>query len=214
MIRHVLFDMDGVLIDSGESIIETNRYVLKQFGMEVPEELLRKVVGPPLTVVYRDYFHFRDEDIPCAIRLYRQKYDDENVSMVTVYDGVTDMLKKLSSDYNLHVATAREERVAVGLLSKLGIKKYFSDINGLDQSEGVRDKSDIIRNIIAKFPGYPPSDFVMIGDREDDIKAAVNNGIRALGAVYGYGSIEEFEDAEYVVSSPADIYNYLLMIGK
>ena len=160
MIRHILFDMDGVLIDSGASIIETNKYVLHQFGAEVTEEILKKVVGPPLTVVYRDYFHFRDEDIPCAIKLYRKKYDDENVSMVTVYDGITEMLKKLSSDYSLHVATARDENVAAGLLSKLGINQYFTDINGLKQS--VRDKSEVIGSIMARFPKDSPSAFIIL----------------------------------------------------
>ncbi len=45
----------------------------------------------------------------------------------------------------------------------------------------------------------------MVGDRSFDIEAAHNNGIRCLAAAWGYGSPEEWAQADAVAATPADV---------
>ena len=55
MWKYILFDLDGTITNSGEGIMNCIRYALEQMGREIPaEQTLRKFVGPPLVVGFRE----------------------------------------------------------------------------------------------------------------------------------------------------------------
>ena len=201
---YILFDMDGVLIDSKESIIETNRAVLQHYGVSVDENTLRKVVGPPLHLVYSEYFGFEQERIPDAIKRYRELYDTRYIKTVRVFDGVAGILRELTqAGYALYVATSRDTAVSVNLLKKLNMDSYFTEIVGL--SEGRNTKEYVIGYILNRLPAGDRGNAVMVGDREMDVDAAAAYGIKTIGASYGYGSPEELRNAAIVVNTATDI---------
>ena len=70
--------------------------------------------------------------------------------------------------------------------------------------EGV-DKTELLAYALGRNPGYAAA--VMIGDRRHDMIGARNNNMGAIGAAWGYGSVEELElaGAECIVESPVEL---------
>ena len=77
--------------------------------------------------------------------------------------------------------------------------------------ESRNKKADVIRYALESCHIGDKSSAIMIGDRENDISGAKENGLDSLGVLYGYGSREELESAgaTYIVNKPAEIINYV-----
>ena len=70
----VLFDLDGTLIESGPGIFAVTREVLKDMGLEGPDdERIRKMVGPPLRHSFRDVIGVPEERAEEAAQKYMAK---------------------------------------------------------------------------------------------------------------------------------------------
>ena len=72
-----------------------------------------------------------------------------------------------------------------------------------------RGKAGLIENILRCF-GAKPGESLMAGDRAGDIDGAHDAGVRAAGALYGYGSREELSRADYLCQTPDDIMRLAL----
>ena len=71
----ILFDLDGTLIDSGEGVFNSVEYALKKFGIEVKDKTkLRCFIGPPLTVSFKTFYGFDDENADRGVVYYREYY--------------------------------------------------------------------------------------------------------------------------------------------
>ena len=72
MWKYILFDLDGTITNSGEGIMNCIRYALEQMGREIPaEQTLRKFVGPPLVVGFREYTDDCYGKVPGALSVGR-----------------------------------------------------------------------------------------------------------------------------------------------
>lgn len=73
-------------------------------------------------------------------------------------------------------------------------------------------KIELIKLALSHFPNHICSDFIMIGDRADDIIGAKKNKISSIGILYGYGTSEELKEQQpnYIVSSIKQLEKILL----
>lgn len=96
MWKYILFDLDGTITNSGEGIMNCIRYALEQMGHEIPaEQTLRKFVGPPLVVGFREYTDLTEEEAKTATEKYRERYQSEGLFEAYVYEGFEAVLKYL-----------------------------------------------------------------------------------------------------------------------
>jgi len=68
-------------------------------------------------------------------------------------------------------------------------------------------KVDVLENILG-ITGVQKKAAFMVGDRETDMTAGTNVGIRTVGVSWGFGSRSELSSAEVVVDSPTDLLRY------
>ena len=81
----LLLDLDGTLVDPAPGIIGSTQYVLREFGLPVPEVAdLHWVIGPPLRVTFAKLLG-GDGDVEAAVRLYRERYGDGALFDATPY---------------------------------------------------------------------------------------------------------------------------------
>jgi phosphoglycolate phosphatase len=68
----------------------------------------------------------------------------------------------------------------------------------------------MIARALADF-GVAAADTAMIGDRHFDIEGARENGVRAIGVGWGFGSLDELRDAgaDAIAATPADLHDLL-----
>lgn len=214
MYNSILFDLDGTLTDPGVGITNSVSYALKKYRITVtnPKELYR-FIGPPLHESFETFYHFSPEKAKEAVEYYREYYSDRGIYENILYPGIEDLLKQLKeSNKHLIVATSKPEKYAKQIIDHFALTKYFDYIAGANMDGSRTKKSEVISYAIASLKIKELSQTVMIGDREYDIFGAKQNGIDALGVLYGYGAYQELADAgaDYIAEKPKDILNIIL----
>jgi phosphoglycolate phosphatase len=210
----VFFDLDGTLVDSGEGVRNSVEYALKKFGIEVEnKDSLSCFIGPPLTVSFKTFYGFDDENADRGVVYYREYYKDKGIFEGYVYDGIEETLKRLKdAGKKVMVATSKPEEYAKRVLEKFEIAKYFDFIAGATMDEKTRANKIEIMQYAFDSCGVSPSDTIMVGDRLFDIEGAKHFGMECIAVLYGYGSKEEFEKygAESIVETAEDVANLIL----
>lgn len=209
----VLFDLDGTLTDSAQGIINCAIYSFEKMGLPLYErDRYRVFIGPPLKVTYSQDFGLNEEDTVKAIAYFRERYFTKGMFENAVYDGIEDMLKELkNAGLRLAVATSKLENIAKQILEHFRLDKYFDYIGGA-LPDGSRDYKDQVIEYVMDILNADKRKTVMIGDRIHDIEGAHKVGIDSIGALYGYGSREELENAGalFIADTPRDITKLLL----
>ena len=213
----VLFDLDGTLFDSGEGVKNSVVYALDKFGIKVEDrDALGCFIGPPLTVSFKTFYGFNEENADRGVAFYREYYKEKGIFEGYVYDGIEECLKRLKeSGKRIVVATSKPEIFAKKILEKFGIDKYFDFIAGATIDERTRStKNQIIEYAMESCNIDTPEDVIMVGDRLFDIEGAKHFGMECIAVLYGYGSREEFLQygADYIVETPRDVADLLLNV--
>lgn len=193
--KRILFDLDGTLTDPFLGITRSVAYSLKSFGIEVDDlETLKPFIGPPLDVSFREYYHMDEAQSWKAVEKYREYFSKKGLFENKVYEGVEDFLQSLMNmDMKLYVCTSKPEVFAKEILDHFSLTPYFTGIYGATLDGSLKNKGDVIAHCI-KQEQLNIQDCMMVGDRQHDIVGAHQNQIPCIGVLYGYGSLEEFQE--------------------
>lgn len=209
----ILFDLDGTLTDPGEGITNSVAYALNKYGIVNTDRTeLYPFIGPPLYASFMKYYGFTEEEAVKAVDYYREYYKDKGIFENRLYDGIDDVLKRLTEAGKvLLVATSKPEVFAKRILSYFGIDKYFAVIAGATMDGSLIEKSDII-SYAFKNSGFSKENALMVGDRSFDILGAKEQGVTSAGVLWGYGSLEELKSAgaDMIFERVEDIEKILL----
>ncbi len=197
-IKHILLDLDGTLTDPKEGITKSVQYALEQLDVEPPPmDDLEWTIGPPLTVAFEKLLGTKDKQkIQQAIDFYRERYVERCAIENKPYDGIEDTLQLLKDHgFELYLATSKPWSYAGKILEHFDLHHYFDGIHG-SELDGTRDyKEDLIEYILEQRK-LQNEKTLMIGDRFYDIQGAKHNKVRSVGVTYGYGSLEEIQEAD------------------
>ncbi len=183
-VKNMIFDFDGVIIDSMHIRTEGFREIFSNYDDEVVNKLIKyHLYNAGLSRFHKiKYFYnellnkqVSDEEI----QIYADKFTNIMRLKLTSKDilikDTIDFIKRNYNTYNFHIASGSEENELKFLCNKLDIDKYFKSIKG-----SPIHKNDLVRNIIND-NNYSKELTVMIGDSINDYEAATVNGIKFLG---------------------------------
>jgi phosphoglycolate phosphatase len=201
----LIFDLDGTLTDSKPGIVGCLREVLEARKMS-DYGSLERFIGPPVEQWAAELLpHGSAEDRLALARDYRACYNRVGWSNNSVFPGVADLLAQLHREgFPLYVCTSKHEHFAVRILESFGIAQYFNGIYGDRNDYESHSKSDLLARILSRHAIDHTSTW-MVGDRSFDIEAAHLNGIRCVAAAWGYGTPEEWAQADAVAATPAEV---------
>lgn len=194
---HLLFDLDGTLTDPFPGITKSIQHALVALDHSAPPaEDLRWCIGPPLRQVFAKLLGTTDAAlIEAAIIKYRERFGTIGLFENTIYPGIEPALAELKqSGHTLGVATSKPAVFAARIIEHFKLKPYFQAVDGSEMDGTRGDKTSLIAYIL-KRDAIAPANTIMIGDREYDMIGARQNGVAALGVLWGYGSKEELETA-------------------
>ncbi len=211
---YLLFDLDGTITDSFDSVANCFIYALSFFGVKVEDRAeLIAAMGPPLKDSFTKLYGLNEADSQKAVEKYRERYTTYNTLENKLYDGIKDVLYSLKDlGYRLVLATSKPEEYAVKILKYFNIYDCFYDVCGASFDKSRSEKYDVIRYLLDKNNITDLSKAVMIGDRKYDLEAAKMHGMDAIGVLYGYGSYEELSSYPNVFLAPTVemLYNYFV----
>jgi len=193
----VLFDLDGTLTDSRAGITACIRHALDRVGHPCPDdEALAIYVGPPLRGTLSTLLGTMDGSlIETALRHYRTRYEAVGLFENRVYDDVPAMLDAIGRrGHTMAVATAKMRHTATRIVEHFALARHFTAVYGAEPEGRFDAKIDLLAHLIESGVIRPEA-AVMVGDRASDIVAAKINGIRSIGALWGYGEPGELADA-------------------
>jgi phosphoglycolate phosphatase-like HAD superfamily hydrolase len=118
-----------------------------------------------------------------------------------VYEGTLDVLEDLRrEEFCLALCSNGPQDYVDAFLEAHKVRHYFQEI----RARGFRhvEKADMVREILEIQPARP---VFVVGDRGDDIQAARANDCFAIASQYGFGSKEEWADADIQIGSVRDV---------
>ena len=208
----LLFDLDGTLTDSTEGILKCFEHAITELGFEAPKDT-NSILGPPLRQSFAEFCGMNEQQVDEAVRIFRERYSTVGLFENHVYDGIPEMLEKLKSGYKrLMVATSKPQVYAVRIFDKFNLSRYFEFVGGAEL-DGSRDyKDEVIEYVLAQAGITDRSTVLMIGDRRQDVLGAHKTGIKCMGILWGYGSVEELTQsgADYIAKTPGEAADMLL----
>lgn len=208
----LLFDLDGTLTDSTEGIVRCLEYALERMGFDIPEDK-NKFLGPPLYRSFAEFCGMNEEQVNEAVRIFRERYSTVGLFENRVYEGVPEMLKRLrDGGKRIMVATSKPEVYAVRIFDRFGLSQFFEIVGGANINGTRNDKDEVIEYVLEKAGISDRSSVLMIGDRRQDVIGAHKTGLKCMGILWGFGSIEELTEAgaDFIAETPVKAADMLL----
>ena len=210
MVKLLIFDMDGTLIDTDKVLFETRKelfllYKPKDFAID--EEVVRTYSGPPIQESIANAFPEKDTNF--ILKEYRARTEKYYDYYLKLYPGEKEILKKLHSEgYILTIATQKNKKMALKSLEMKGICDYFSLI--LTSNDGFKTKPspDMINYILANF-NCKPEEAIMIGDTAYDYLAAKNANVKSILFKGSKRTYSEEVNPEGIFETYDEIYRFL-----
>ena len=205
----VLFDLDGTLTDPREGITRCIAHALERMGVAPPPlDALTFAIGPPLRDSLAQLLGTRERAaVERALALYRERFADVGLFENAPYAGIHEALAAIrGAGARLFVATSKPHVYAERIVRHFGLDAHFVEVHGCELDGTREDKRDLLAHLLPRH-GIAPEHAVMIGDRGVDMRAARHHGVRAVGALWGYGTAEELETAgaHVLCESPAGL---------
>jgi phosphoglycolate phosphatase len=202
----VIFDLDGVLVDSRAVFVSCVNHAFAKLGLPTRSGAeLERYIGPPFPYAFGELLGVAHDApiVTACIDGYRERYVTASLTETTVAPGIPEALQALDGR-RLAVATSKPKAFADPLLDAMGIGAYFSVVAGPDLADHVEDKTETLGRALHQLG---PTRAVMVGDRSFDIVAAHAHGLPAIGVTWGIGTPKELHDAgaERIIGHPGDL---------
>lgn len=205
----VLFDLDGVLVDSRTAFVRSINAALSEHGLpERPADELLVYLGPPLHRTMALFAH-DEEQADALVVSYRARYRRTMAQESEVFPGIPETLAALAETMPLVVATSKAQALAEPLLEQLGLRDHFAAIHGPRLQARDESKSLTIARALEGLPHARRP--VMIGDRKFDVLGARAHDMPCVGVLWGIGGEQELREAgaAALVHEPAELVDLL-----
>lgn len=173
---------------------------MKEAGLDINNIDLKSFIGQTPHDIWRS-LGVEEERIPSLVRLTGSMMDKNMVDFGELFEGSIESLLYLKEKYQLIICSNCRNSYMDHARYAYDLDKYFSSyITGEDHF--FKDKYQILKEMDL-------GDFIMVGDRENDIKAGLKNNMETIFAKYGYGSLEEGAKASYIIEDIREIMDIL-----
>jgi phosphoglycolate phosphatase len=203
----VIFDLDGVLIDSRAAFTRSFNHALTTNGLpEEPPESLYRFIGPPLESNFTILLGEQEGDlalVPALVAAYRDRYGAMAAAETLLYDGVRELLDAVALP--MAIATLKPAALARPLAEALGIADRFVAIEGPALTDADETKAVTAARALRRLGDPDPARTPFVGDRGTDIAAAHALGLPAVAACWGMGQDDELAGADLFAETPAGL---------
>ncbi len=211
--RHILFDLDGTLVDSAPGILQSFRVVLDGLGLDPAVPLDRGLIGPPLMDIV-------DRLLPAATTQAKQQvaeafkndYDLHGVLASVRFTGIDECLSKLHQDgASLWLATNKRQAPTRRLADAFGWGRLFNATYSLDSfTPAKRSKAELLQDIIERH-NIDRGRAVYVGDRKEDEDAANACNLRFVMVAWGYDT--GVPTLAPLATTPGALHNLIRQLG-
>ena len=198
MIKLVIFDLDGTLINTIADIGNACNHALRKCGYpERNAEEYNLLVGRG---IYNLFMRALPQDQATESMVIRMKdyfipyYNSHLFDYTVPYDGIPELLDILEDKgIRIAVASNKYQEATEILVKKFFGKHEFVKILGQRDGNPIKPDPQIVHEIMDALPGITEKEIVYCGDSDVDMQTGKNAGVTTVGVTWGFRSREELE---------------------
>ena len=200
MIKACIFDLDGTLTDTLDSLVYSVNATLGEMGLPaITDEQCQAFVGNGARRLLEDSLdaagnagHTRIEE---AMEIYKRIFDVNCTYKVKPYEGIMELLKSLK-ERNIYTAVLsnKPHGQTVKVVKEVIGDEWIDWAQGQQEHIARKPDPEAVYTILERF-GVKKEDTLYIGDSEVDIKTGHNAGVTTIGVTWGFRSRKELIEA-------------------
>ena len=222
-IRHLIFDLDGTLVDSRLDLSNSINAMLRHFGKPLlPNEVIASYIGDGAPMLVRRSLGDPDDEsfVQHALEFFLLYYREHKLDNTFVYPGIKECLDSIRSSRNgsgmkMSVLSNKPVGPSRAIVEALGLGDYFFQVYGGNSFHTKKPDPTGVRALLEE-SGTEAGQTVIIGDSDIDVLTARNAGTYSIGVNYGFAP-HTFVDAapDVLVETPEEIGQVFIgAIGK
>jgi len=207
MIKHISFDLDGVLIDTIDVMNMSWDVVIDKFALLVSFDEYRKLIGRP----FKEILSMLNIDcsLHCEIEDTYSKISEENIDKIKLYDGVIECIRFLNEiGMKVSIVTSKDRRRTNALVDRL-LRDVHIDIivcpEDVCTNRGKPNPDQLLLACIKA--GVSPHETIFLGDMKVDALTSKESGTSFVYAGWGYEG--EYSSNEIWMDAPESFLEYL-----
>lgn len=212
MVKAIVFDLDGTLLNTLDDLHLSVNYAMEKFGYPtLSKEQVRQILGRGIRFMIENALPEKARDrVDEVLSVFKAYYDVHKDDNTAPYDGVIDMLKAVKkADYKTAIVSNKYDQAVQQL--KDGLFCGYIDF-ALGQVEGVESKPapDGVWLALEKL-GVSKEDAVYMGDSEVDLLTAKNAQMRCIACSWGFRDKAQLVGfgASEIIDRPQDLLEIL-----
>ncbi len=213
MIKLIIFDLDGTLIDSLDDLTEAVNFMLASFDRPLRSKAeIRTMIGQGARNLVQ--LALGDDASAQLVDQALPLFLDYNMLHIAdhtrLYPGVAELLPSLQqAGYQLALLSNKDEGHCRLLLQQLGLADYFAAILGADSLPERKPSPLPVLTIMERF-SLTPAETLLVGDSSNDFISGKAAAVTTIGCCYGYGSEAELAEADFRVESALAILDMIV----
>ncbi len=215
--KTVVFDLDGTLLNTIDTIAYYGNKALSAFGFPTyPADRYKYFVGNGAVKLVRRALdasgEYTEDDFKKVFDYYNEIYNADSLYLTRPYDGIVEMLRKLkSAGIKTGVISNKPDFATVDV-----VKKVLGE-NLIDICHGARDcfplKPDPASTLeILKELSANAEHSAFVGDTSVDIETGKAASLHTIGVKWGFRTEQELKDAgaEFIISEPKELFDIII----
>ena len=183
MIKAIIFDMDGLMIDSERVTFECYQERLKDMNLTMDEEFYKTLLGKPIKGIYQRFYDVYGNDFPIenviqdVHQLMAERFETEGVP---VKKGLVELLHYLKdNNYKTIVATSSNRDRVDKILAQAKITEFFDDSICGDEVTKGKPNPEVFLKSCQKL-GVNVDEAIVLEDSEAGIQASYDANIKVI----------------------------------
>lgn len=215
--KAVIFDLDGTLTDSLESIAYSGNLALKHvgYGPFTKEDYKRFVGDGARTLLERCLKKRGDEQLtklPELEKEYKRIFKESCTYKVVPYEGIISLLEELKRyEIQLAVLSNKPHEQTVHVVESIFGEDCFDMVVGQSNDIAKKPSPEGIY-YISEHLNIPISEIVYVGDTDTDMKTGKSAGALTVGVLWGFRDREELQKnhADIIIEYPDELLEYVI----
>jgi HAD superfamily hydrolase (TIGR01509 family) len=209
-VKAIIFDMDGVIVDSEPRHERAFVEIAREIGYEDVGLKFADYIGRSDNELWIDFVakHKPKQSVDELLEMKRQRVIEIIRAERPLFNGLVPLVRKLAQCYRLAVASGSERAVIEEVLNLEALHRFFQVVvSGSEVSRGKPAPDIFLRT--AKLLGVLPKDCCVIEDSKPGVAAAMAAGMKVI-AITNTHPADELQHATRVVGSYSDIEELLV----
>lgn len=203
MIKTVIFDLDGTLLNTLEDLWISTNFALSQFGYpERTFEEVRMFVGNGVRKLIERAVPENCQNVEECLAVFKKHYAENMYNHTVPYNSIEKILKELHARGVKTAVVSNKFDLAVKELCK----KYFGDLIdiAIGQFDDVPPKP-APNGVLKALKELGEETALYVGDSEVDVQTAKNANLSCIGVTWGFRDRENLKGADFIIDEPCDI---------